>query len=182
MNEAFIFLIIVFFGLLFDRMNIFLFCIVSSLIHELGHICAYILLMKKLPKVKASIFGFAMENNVTDNKKLLIILVFGPLINLSAAFVSYIHLENSFKLNIYVFMIVNLVIFIINMLPIYYLDGGTILSLIWPNFYRYSEKISAFSLMIISVMVLCFTSNKLNSLLIILVFLIYYIINTAKAI
>ena len=64
MNSLFIFLVVVFTGLFFDIENIFLYCIVFSFLHEAGHIIAYLLCYKDLPKINISIFGFRMEINI----------------------------------------------------------------------------------------------------------------------
>ncbi|MEG1783163.1 MAG: hypothetical protein RR253_07940, partial [Oscillospiraceae bacterium] len=130
----------------------------------------------------ASIFGFAMKNNVTDDKKLFIILALGPLINFLAALIAYLTLKITFQLNIYVFMVVNFLIFGVNMLPISYLDGGMLLSLIWQDYIKYADFIGGVAVAFMSVMVIYLTENRLISGLILLIFIVYYVINMIKAI
>ncbi len=176
MSSIFLFLITVFFGLSFDRLNVFKYCILSSVLHELGHIVSYIIFTGQIPEIKISLFGFTMKNNVSYNKYLPVILLSGPMVNLILAVISYIYLQKQIKIDIYVFMLVNIIVFIMNILPVYYLDGGQVLyakSALYQRFYRQISIISMFS---ISVMAYHFTDNIVG----IIIFLLYFIINLAN--
>lgn len=173
MKQFFLFLTLLFFGLSFDRLNIFKYCILSSILHELGHIITYSLCIKKYPEIKVSIFGFKMSSHTINNRYYPLILLSGPLINFLIAFSSFIYLQYVFRLNVYILMIVNIFIFIINILPVYYLDGGQLIYLFSRFYQRNYQVISALSLIILSVMYLYFTHNFLPVIL----FFFYFIIN-----
>ena len=173
MNSLFLFLVMVYTGLFFDNMHIFRFALIASVIHEVGHILAYRYVMKKWPRIDISVFGFRMRNNVTQPDFLLFVLISGPLVNLFtvilAIFFSWIHLS----FDLVLFGIVNLIIFIFNILPVYYLDGGQILCCLSPFYQRNHHKISVFTVVLLSVMLMYFTDNKT----IIFIPLVYFIAN-----
>ncbi len=175
--SAFIFFTIVFFGLFFDRLNIFFYCILSSVLHETGHIIAYIFSYKKIPEISISIFGFKLKNNFYDSRKNLIILICGPLINIIIVLVCFISLENAFKLNVYILFCVNLIIAIINLLPIHYLDGGRIYDLIFKNYYKYTNLLSIISLVSFIIVSIIITKNLLPTIFSVCIFCFYYILN-----
>ena len=108
----------------------FLSTIFFSIIHEFGHILAIIKYDKKISGVKINAFSIDIEQNYDfniSNKKELVVLLCGPLINLIffAIFALFYKILN---LNIFkIFSIQNLIIGILNLLPIYSLDGGQIL-------------------------------------------------------
>ena len=176
MNSCFLFFILVYIGLFFDNLNIFKYCLLSSCIHELGHIFSYRIIFKKWPRIDISIFGFKMENNVISHKNMLIVFISGPFTNILIAlvgiFISYFH--TTFNLSILI--IVNLIIFIINIIPIYYLDGGQILYKISPFYQRNYKKISGLTLIIIYVMLIYFTEFEVIFMLP-LIYFIYNILN-----
>jgi len=100
------------------------------MIHEIGHILAIIKYGKKISEIKINAFSIDIEQNYSfnmSNKKELVILLCGPLINLIffAIFALFYKILN---LNILkIFSIQNLIIGILNLMPIYSLDGGQIL-------------------------------------------------------
>ena len=157
MNSLFIFLVVVFTGLFFDIENIFLYCIVFSFLHEAGHIIAYLLCYKDLPKINISIFGFRMENNILFHKNSILIFLSGPLVNLIFVIYSLYLLEIKATFKLYIIFWVNLILFSINILPVYYLDGGQILYRISSFYQRNYIKISNFTIISIAVMLICFT-------------------------
>lgn len=173
MRQLLLFLIVVFTGLYFDIFNIFKFCILSSIFHECGHIIAHRIFVKKWPSVKVSVFGFAMENNVSQSRFFPIILFSGPFVNLILAIFSLFLLSKQIKLDYYILFLINVVIFILNMLPVYYLDGGQILYTLSPFYQRNYRKISIISVVFMAVMVMYFTGVKLP----IIAFSLYFIIN-----
>ena len=137
------------FGINFKISYIFSFCIVifiaadktgnilpilfSTLIHETGHLIAMKIFKAYPSEISLNLGTIRILNNaiVTNNENLLILL-FGPLANL-AFFLIFINIE-SFKL----FAIINLALFIFNLLPIEGLDGGSILKLALR--FRFSEQ------------------------------------------
>lgn len=173
MKRTFVFLIIIFFGLSFDRLNIFKYCIVSSIWHEIGHISAYKICTGKMPEIDVSVFGFKMKNNVLYHDNYVIILLSGPFTNFLLAAASFFLVQNQFKLNLYVFMIVNTILFIYNILPVYYLDGGQVLYSVSLIYQRFHRQISCFFIIFTVVMLIYFT----GSIAPIFISAIYFIIN-----
>ncbi len=174
MRDFFIFLIILFTGLYFDIFNIFRYCIISSILHEAGHIITYRTLIGKWPVINISVFGFTMQNDIRHSARLPLVLISGPLMNLLLCIVSSVMLNINFRLNYLVFLIINAIILIFNILPVYYLDGGQILYEIWPFYQKNYIEISTLAIIFISVMVMCFTGINISVLL----FSAYFIINT----
>ena len=162
MKQLFLFFIVLYLGLFFDNMNIFRLCILSSLLHEAGHIIAYRLCYKKWPQIDVSVFGLKMKNNVILNKNAIFILLSGPFMNRAAVIFSIIYVNFRYTFNIYVFAIINLLIFIFNILPIYYLDGGQILYCLWPFYQRNYPYISILTIILIYVMLIYFTGFNIG--------------------
>ena len=108
----------------------FLLTVFSSLIHEIGHIFAIINCGEKISKIKINAFSIDIEQNYnynTSEKKELFILLCGPITNLSL-FLIFIISYKILNFNIFkIFSIQNLIIGILNLMPIYSLDGGQIL-------------------------------------------------------
>ena len=157
MNSLFVFLVVVFTGLFFDRANIFLYCIVFSFLHEAGHIVAYLICYKKWPKINISIFGFRMENNILFQKNSILIFLSGPLVNFIIVIIIFYLLKIKATFQLYIIFFINLILFSINILPVYYLDGGQILYRISPFYQRNYIKISNFTIIAFAVMLMCFT-------------------------
>ena len=176
MNSLFLFLIFVYLGLFFDNMGIFKFTLISSILHEAGHIISYCILMKKCPSIDVSVYGFKMRNNVTQQKILVKILICGPMVNLIATILTYIYSLNTLKFDVLIFALINLSIFIFNSLPIYFLDGGQILYCLSPFYQRNYLKISLITITIVSVMLFCFTGLSWIVLLP-LTYIVYNILN-----
>ncbi|MBR2027698.1 MAG: site-2 protease family protein [Oscillospiraceae bacterium] len=100
----------------------------------------------------------------------------GPLINLILAILSGLKLQEHFSLNLYVFLCINLVLFIFNILPVNFLDGGQIIQLFCQSasIQKTAEKAS-FAFIIIAVML--FTGNIIFSALAVMMFFVYCYIN-----
>lgn len=178
MKSLFLFLVLVFYGLYFDKLNIFRICIISSVLHEVSHAVTYRIIIKRWPKIKISIFGFSMVNDVYNNKYYPLILFAGPGVNLSLAMIAFVKLTMQFTMRNYVTLIVNTIIFIFNILPVYYLDGGQILYCISSFYRRFYIQISCTAIILFSVMVIYFTSNILFTG----IFLVYFLINLSQTI
>lgn len=179
MKSRFVFFTAVFFGLYFDTLNIFKFCIVSSALHEAGHIAAHIIILKQMPKIKITIFGFVMQYPEGNNRNLWLVTLCGPLVNIIACCVSFLLLQNRFTLNLYVFMCVNAVIFIFNMLPVYYLDGGHLLYDKFTWYQRHYQAISGMAMIIMSAAMVFLSAGKL-SFRPLLIALLYFFINMSN--
>lgn len=162
----------VFFALVFDKLNIFLYLVICSLLHELGHIAACIICKEK-PVVNFSIFGIKLRRYTNDRYKKLTILIAGPAVNLVLMLVSYGWISYEYSLKAYVFMAVNAIIFLFNMLPVNFLDGGQILALFCRNhILRKTADLISFFLLVI--LIFAFSNNTYYSFAILLFFAVYY--------
>ena len=117
-----------------NKIEIYILVMAFALLHELGHIICGVFLGLKVESLKIIPLGFCVEfkNNITDyNKKILesnlcilkkiLISASGPIVNIVIIVLSQI-----LKLNENI-TYANLIILIINLIPIYPLDGGRIL-------------------------------------------------------
>lgn len=169
---TFVVFVLLFFALLFDKLNIFLYLIVSSVLHEAGHI-ASCLIFKKKPKIKVSIFGIKLSDYPTEKIKKLLVLSSGPFVNTILILISYYgFLNKEFSLNIYVFMCVNAVSLIFNILPIHFLDGGQIFNMFCSNnlICKIAEIIS---ITFILVVLILFAKNIYVSIAAVILFFFY---------
>ncbi len=173
MNRLFIFFIVLFTGLFFDRLDIFKICLLSSAFHEAGHTIIYKLFIGKWPEIEISLFGFKMKNIVAHNKYYVFIVIRGPLVNLFLLIFSLTLYNNKATFEGYIWIIVNLIIFIINMLPVWFLDGGQILYCLSPIYQRNYRILSFFIITVITVMLFCFTGVKLS----LIALYIYFLLN-----
>ncbi len=173
MNKLFIFLIIVFTGLFFDRLDIFKICLISSLLHECGHIAAYRILLKKWPDIEVSAFGIKMKNNVSHSKFFILIVLRGPFINFLLAVCACMSLQQKAAFSLYIWLFVNIIIFTINILPVWFLDGGQVLYCLSPFYQRNYRFLSVSVMLVLSVMLFYFTGVKLQFV----IFIVYFIVN-----
>lgn len=167
--------VIIFFALIFDRLNIFLFLIISSILHETGHIAVCIISGVK-PVVKPSVFGIKLCNYPKTRVKKTAVVMAGPFTNFIIILICYYLLKNDFRLNIYIFMLVNTVVFIFNMLPVYFLDGGQLVSIFFDN-PTIHNILDVLSFVFIFTAVIVCSSDKIISLFALLIFAVYYCIN-----
>lgn len=168
-------LAVIFFALYFDRLNIIFYLLISALLHEFGHISACYL-CKTPPKINISVFGIKLTNYPSVKYKKLFVILSGPLVNLLLFFVSHYIVKYKFSLKTYIFMCVNLVIGIFNLLPIYFLDGGQIVTTFVQN--KTLRNIFDFiSLLTIVITVTILSDNTTVSFISFIIFLVYYIIN-----
>lgn len=124
--EIFLFIILFIFTKQIDLYIIFIFL---TLVHELSHMIAGIILGLKPKKFMVMPFGFKIIFDETNDKKKMetkkiIIAITGPAVNLILMVISVIlHLHTNI-------IYANLVIALFNLIPIYPLDGGRILKAI----------------------------------------------------
>ena len=111
------------------QIEIYVLLMIFAILHELAHLLAGIILKLKPKGIEVNPFGLSVtfegigENfkNKIQQKKILIALA-GPFINLAIAIALIIFGQNQ-TLIIYA----NLILFLVNLLPIYPLDGGRVL-------------------------------------------------------
>lgn len=117
------------------NIRIFALSFIFIFIHELGHILAGITLGLKITKINITILGFSIEfENYGKERRInrIIIDSAGPAINLIIAIMSII-------LGISELFYINLVLLLVNLLPIFPLDGGRILKTVLLHKYSYKE-------------------------------------------
>ena len=146
-----------------SQLEVYAFVMIFALFHEFGHMICGIILGFEVESLKIMPLGFSIEfkAKINDyNKKVLksntltlkkiLINIAGPLVNIFIILISYI-----MKLNINI-IYSNIIILIINLIPIYPLDGGriikNILKLIVGNkkAYLYTNVISNVFVILIS--------------------------------
>lgn len=138
-----------------SQFEIYALVMLFALLHELGHLFCGIILGFEIESLKIMPFGFSLEfkSQIEDyNKKILksnTLTLKRILINIAGPFVNIIILLIAYFINLNENIIYsNLVILIVNLIPIYPLDGGrilkNILKLIIGNkkSYCYTNKIS----------------------------------------
>lgn len=128
-----IFLIVIFY-IITRNIKIFALTMIFILIHELGHLIMGIILGLKLSRINVTILGFSIEfDNYGKERRLNKILIdsSGPAVN----FIIFIF---SIIVDLPECSYINLILLLINLLPIVPLDGGRILKTILS--YKYSYK------------------------------------------
>jgi len=133
---------------------IYLFFVISIIIHEIGHIIVSNIFNVNFGKVNISFFGFSNKNLVLSGNSFfnkIFILMAGSLFNF-CFFILFLILK------VYNLAIMNLYLGIFNLLPIIPLDGGNILICLISKIsnekmaIRYTMKISKMFLIIITFM------------------------------
>lgn len=113
-----------------NKFTTYLYCFLSILIHEFGHLFAMLLCKCPPDSVEISAFNIKIIHNNRPNLKLskdIFITLLGPVFNLSACLL-FLYLDKSF-------VYVNLFIGLFNLLPSKSLDGGQLLYLILSRYF-----------------------------------------------
>lgn len=154
----FSFLLMISFALAFGADDIINLLLFSSL-HEIGHLILLLLCKKKANKLTFSFYGLALkyDDNLTKFQETLVLL-FGPIVNL----VFYVILKDD----------INLILFLLNMLPIYPLDGGRIFNLYFSKATKIISFILLFFVYVLAIYLLVY--YKSFSLILIAVYLTIY--------
>ncbi len=117
------FLFIVAFILSFDSENLSFFSLLASLLHEASHVA--VLLILRIPsRLTFKLGGMSLKVNSALQKREWLYLIAGPFSNLLVFFL--------FPKTL--FGAVNLLVGAVNLLPIYFTDGGRLLSLFLSRF------------------------------------------------
>lgn len=174
----YIYIILIFFALVFDRLNIFAYLIFSSLCHEAGHILVCKLL-GYTPSVKLSIFGARLSGFPQNRYQKLAVIVAGPFVNLIFIIISLLILSAEFSLDIYIFCCINAVILLFNMLPVSFLDGGQIIGIFVQNS-TIQKTLDILSFVLIFGFILYFSANIYHSFAAAAIFAVYYLFSKAK--
>ena len=146
-----IFLIIILY-ILTKNIEVFAMSFIFILLHELGHAITGIILGLKIKKININVFGLSIEFENYGKERInnkIIIDTAGPAINIISFIVAVIFKNKEIAY-------INILLAIINLLPIYPLDGGRIVKnlLLKKHNYKqvvgYTEKISKNTLIIIT--------------------------------
>ena len=146
--------------LLTRNTHIYFVTLIFIVVHELAHIIMSMCLGFKITKVNTCLLGFSvlLKKPISNKEKLekLIIAVSGPLVNILIAVVFvFLSIDSSIKEMI---VYSNILIAVINLLPIYPLDGGRIIKEILEISYsklsaiKIVEKITYVSIIIITIL------------------------------
>jgi len=154
----FSFILVLSFSALFSAKEV-LFLMLFSSLHEFGHLIILLLFKGKPTSLTFSFYGFGLKyNDKIPRLKELFIIIAGPLVNL----ILWLFLRDN----------INLLLFVLNVLPVYPLDGGRVVRLFS---YKLSKILSiVFIIMIAGLSVYLIIFYKSFSLLFISVYLIFY--------
>lgn len=113
------------------QIEIYVLLMFFALLHELGHLLAGIILKFKPKKIafnplglSVTFEGFGENVSRTICQKRIFVAIAGPLVNLIIIILTYIF---NFGESKYLIIYSNLILLLINLIPIYPLDGGRIL-------------------------------------------------------
>lgn len=113
-----------------DKQNVAIFAVLSSVLHEFGHIFAMKLLDYKLKRIKIGFVNSDIILSVHKNSDMIKILLSGSFVNFCIALISKLLFFNTQRGLFEIIFLQNFFIGMLNLLPIEMLDGGIILSLI----------------------------------------------------
>ena len=146
-------------------------------IHELGHLLTARYFNWKIDKIYIYPLGGITKINDKINKPLkeeIIIVLMGPIFQMIYYYVLI-------KMGVQDILLFNLILLLFNLLPIYPLDGGKILNLVFSFFlsYKLSYKITFFFSFLFYIILVLFSLFYFHSLIFIIVifFLIFKIID-----
>ena len=109
--------------------------LVSSLLHEAGHLTAILLNEGEIKYLQLSAFGAMFDANLSKLSRGSKIAVYlsGPLVSILAALLCFYFSGRSFLVLVFSAGVINLVLGIINLLPMRPLDGGNALWVLAAN-------------------------------------------------
>jgi len=127
-------------GIIITSFEDFLFCLLSLIIHETGHLTAMCILGFPPERIKLSLFEISISDNCRYCRRFFdnfLIILCGPLVNFICFTLLYLLYLLHYDV-LFPFAAVNLSVGLFNMLPVMSLDGGQLLYLILSR--RLSEK------------------------------------------
>ena len=138
--------------------KIFALTFIFILLHELGHLVTGITIGLKFKKINIHISGLSVEfenYGKQRNANKIVVDIAGPLINIIALVIAIIIKQEEIAY-------INLLLAIVNLLPIYPLDGGQILRTLLRKRFTYKEtinfieSISQYTLIILTAIASCY--------------------------
>lgn len=155
------FILVLSFSALFNAKDV-AYMLLYCAIHELSHLTALVIVGGRADELKFSFYGLALKySSRLSRTKEIIVLICGPFANL----ILYILFRDE----------LNLILFFLNIMPVYPLDGGRILDLFS---YRASKAVSIMLIIILVIFSLYFIIfYKSFSLFLISIYLIFYSAN-----
>ena len=138
--------------------KIFALTFIFILLHELGHLVTGITIGLKVKKINMHISGLSVEfenYGKQRNANKIVVDIAGPLINIIALVIAIIIKQEEIAY-------INLLLAIVNLLPIYPLDGGRILRTLLRKRFTYKEtinfieSISQYTLIILTAIASCY--------------------------
>ncbi len=156
-------------SMLITGTNYMLFCLVTCILHEFGHIIAMCICDVNVERM--TFYGAGIKINLNNSKitnfvQDVFILIAGVIINFTLFFVFYYLFNNTFSAKI--FAVFNLLIGILNLIPFRYTDGGKILSIFIDRFFvKYNiiikKAVSIFCLSIVIIFAIIYSlKNGIN--------------------
>lgn len=149
------------------------YCFVFCIIHECGHLIAMLLLKRKVTSINFGYFGIKIftDRKFLPEMKEAAIASGGPVINLFVAAILFIAGQENLA-------IMNLALAFFNLLPVSILDGGHILSALFPE----SKTVKTLSILcsvflLISGIIIAIYSKKNFTLLIVSLYILTGIIS-----
>lgn len=136
--------------------------LIFSSVHELSHLLVLLITGGSPDSIKLSFYGIALKYSCKLSRIREFAVIFaGPMIN----FILYLFLKDD----------INLMLFILNIFPVFPLDGGRILELFSYKLSAVTGKIFLAILIIVSLYLIIFYHSF--SLFLISIYLIFYSIN-----
>ena len=138
--------------------KIFALTFIFILLHEIGHLVTGITIGLKVKKINIHISGLSVEfenYGKQRNANKIVVDIAGPLINIIALVIAIIIKQEEIAY-------INLLLAIVNLLPIYPLDGGQILRTLLRKRFTYKEtinfieSISQYTLIILTAIASCY--------------------------
>jgi len=166
--------------ILTGNFNYFSIYFLLLIIHELGHTITGIILGYKLDKISFYPYGGITNFNIPLNiplKKELLILIMGPIFQI----IGYLILKQCINDNYLTIYHYTLLIF--NLLPIYPLDGGRIINILFNYYFCYLKSFYFTYIFSILVLISLFIYNMLNfnlNLLLMIIVLVFKLISICQ--
>lgn len=176
-----LFWIIIAAGVATGRFKEVLMILAVVFVHEMGHAVAANYFGWQIKKIELLPFGGAAEIEAKGLRTIMeevIIVLAGPVQHAWMMALSFILVGQSFwsYTDHQLFISHNVAILLFNLLPIYPLDGGRLLQLLWLSLYPYKKAlritlITSFTCLLLGLIGLCFFPFHLN-IIVILLFLL----------